>query len=362
MKKGPLILSVLLIPAAAALFGGRDVAQKGSVIYMARASEPRENAFTFLLPRGWTVEGGIFRIDPARAGGAGNSVEAKVDIVFKREPAGLVMLRRFPKINYADGPMVRSTWAQGANYQGMQVAAMPTLEQYLDNLFRAQRPGASDVRVVERQDRSDLARALGKACEPFNANLRMGGLPPLAFYAGAMVVTYLDQGVRFKEALFTVLVDFRGAAALWANDHTLVMRAPEAEAAAWKPVFDIIMDSVRFNTPWLAREMRGQDERARVVIETMRDIQRIDREIVEHRAGTNAEIRNDQYLTLTGQEEFVNPYTNEIERDTSAFKYRWVTQGGEYAYTNIEDYDPNRDPDEHRRGWKKTLVRERKID
>jgi hypothetical protein len=182
------------------------------------------------------------------------------------------------------------------------------------------------------------------------------------FSAGAEVVTYRESGARFKEGLFTVLVDFRGGAALWANDHTLVMRAPEEEANTWKPVFEIIMDSVRFNPQWLAEEMRGQDTRARTVLETLRDIQRIDREIADHRARTNAEIQKDQYLTLTGQEEFVNPFTGEVERDTSAFKYRWVTQGGEYVYTNFEDYDPNHDPKEHRSGWKRTPVRERRID
>lgn len=357
----PLGLAAAL--AAAALFGGGATANpKEPILFMSRAAEPREKAFTFLLPRGWSVEGGIFRLDASRAGGPGNAMEAKVDIAFKREPAGLVMLRRLPKVNYADGPMVRATWAPGANYQGMQVAVMPTVEQYLDNLFRGLRPAAADVRVVERQDRSDLVRAIAKAAEALNANLRMGGLPPVTFYAGAKVVTYTERGVRFKEALFTVLVDFRGAAALWANDHTTVMRAPEAEAAAWKPVFDIILDSVKFDPRWVAGEIRGQDERGRAVVDIMRDLQRIDREIADHRARTNAGINTDQYLTLTGQEDYVNPHTSEIERDTNAFKYRWVTPNGEYAYTNVEHYDPNVDPEERRRGWKMTPVRERKID
>jgi hypothetical protein len=46
---------------------------------------------------------------------------------------------------------------------------------------------------------------------------------------------------------------------------------------------------------------------------------------------------------------------------TSVFKYRWVTRGGENAYTNLENCDPNHDPDEHRTGWEKPPVRERKV-
>ena len=48
-----------------------------------------------------------------------------------------------------------------------------------------------------------------------------------------------------------------------------------------------------------------------------------------------------RFLVLTGQEEFVNPRTGEIETDTNAFRYRWTTSGGDVYYTNREDEDPN---------------------
>jgi len=80
-----------------------------ATIIFHRVAEPKENAFTMLVPKGWLVEGGICRVDPARAGGPGNSVEAKCDIAVKSDRSGTVMLRRLPKINYADGPIVPPT-------------------------------------------------------------------------------------------------------------------------------------------------------------------------------------------------------------------------------------------------------------
>jgi hypothetical protein len=50
---------------------------------------------------------------------------------------------------------------------------------------------------------------------------------------------------------------------------------------------------------------------------------------------------NDNYLVLTGQEEYRNPHTGETEVDTNAFRYRWVNAIGNYYYTDREDLDPN---------------------
>jgi hypothetical protein len=33
------------------------------------------------------------------------------------------------------------------------------------------------------------------------------------------------------------------------------------------------------------------------------------------------------FLTLTEQEEYVNPYTNEVEVGSNQWKYRWVNEG-----------------------------------
>jgi hypothetical protein len=57
------------------------------------------------------------------------------------------------------------------------------------------------------------------------------------------------------------------------------------------------------------------------------DIQRVERETVEHRQQTNAGIHNDRYLTLTGQADYL--------------------------------YDPNFDSNTNRTDFKRSAVRER---
>ena len=65
------------------------------------------------------------------------------------------------------------------------------------------------------------------------------------------------------------------------------------------------------------------------------------------------------YLTLTDQEEYVNPYTNEIEIGTNQWQYRWVSESGDVIYTDSEEYDPNIDINLNRSDFKRSRIRER---
>ena len=87
----------------------------------------------------------------------------------------------------------------------------------------------------------------------------------------------------------------------------------------------------------------GQIQRGEIARQTQQEIARIDKEIVEHRQNTNAEINNDMFLTLTGQEDYVNPFTNEVERDTGEWKYRWTDPSGIRVFSNEAAFDPNHD-------------------
>lgn len=61
---------------------------------------------------------------------------------------------------------------------------------------------------------------------------------------------------------------------------------------------------------------------------------------------------HDNYLVLTGQEEYANPFTHQPEIDVSSYDYRWVTESGERVYTNDKGFDPNRAQHTQGRTWK----------
>jgi len=326
--------------------------------------EPRERAFSVMVPRGWKTEGGTFHINPMEANGPGNSIDTKCDFTVKRDDAGSVYIRWLPVWNYADlsSPqfaMSAGFFPPGSQYQGMPVRPLPGVFAFLEETFRKLHPGAGGVQVAEKQDMPELADVYRKINKPVNDVLLQMGMPPVSVRAGGLVLEYTEGGTRYLESVLTALVDNRGGAASWSNQHTLALRAPLAEAARWRPVLEIIRQSLQFNPQWVAAYVRAQGQRAEMARETMEYIQRIDREILENRRKTHADIRHESYLFLTGQEEYVNPFTREVEQDTSEYKHRWTNAGGERIYSDDRDFDPNKVRELNNVEWKKTLVRER---
>jgi len=359
-------MSFILIAGTAAAAPVKGAARKAqnatprgvpTTVIFQKVAEPREHAFTMLVPKGWLVEGGIFRVDPNKVGGTMNSIEAKCDIAVKSDPAGTVMLRRFPKINYADGPMIPFTHGPGTNYNGAIVTRLPSVEGYLTWLFRQARPQAQNAAVVRKEGLPQLASLVRRLSEPLNRSLMQVGVQPPNYHAGLIIVEYTENGRRFKELFYTLIVDARASMAVWCNDLTTSMRAPADQADGWKPVLDIVANSVQLNPQWVAGELRGQGERAEISRKLVNDIAKIDREIAAHRSRTQQSIQTDQYLTLTGQNDYTNPYTGKTERDTSDWKHRWVNSSGEYIYSNDTSYHPNSDPNNPRHDYKLTTPR-----
>jgi hypothetical protein len=330
-----------------------------------RVAEPRESAFTVLVPQGWKTEGGIFHVDPLAANGPGNSLEPKCDFTVKMDDRGSVHVRWLPGYNYADmsgNPRFAygaAFFPPGSSYQGMVVRPMPDALSFLRDLFRSLHPGASSVAEVEGKPIPELAEIFRRINGPVNDMLVRLGFPAMGFDAAGLVVDYTEGNGRFRQALVTVIQDSRGSAAMWSNLCTIAMGAPVEESDRWKPVLEIIRQSFAFNPRWVARAAQAAGERAAIVRETMEHIQKVDQEIWDNRRKTQDRIAEDSYLALTGQEDYVNPYTGETERDSSAYRYRWTTAGGDRIYTDEEGFDPNGNPGLSGVEWKKTPVRER---
>ena len=52
---------------------------------------------------------------------------------------------------------------------------------------------------------------------------------------------------------------------------------------------------------------------------------------------------NDMFLNLTNQEEYINPYTKEVETGSNQWRHRWINESGDVIYTNDGFYDPRTD-------------------
>ncbi|HQO58989.1 MAG TPA: hypothetical protein PLT76_09770 [Candidatus Omnitrophota bacterium] len=331
----------------------------GNTIVFTRVYEPREKAFSLLIPKGWQTDGGILRVDPLSQGGAAQSIAAKLDFTVKKDSAGTVLMRWLPDMLYFDsryspaGQM--GLLPAGSNYNGMLVYPLMPASQFITQMaFPYAHPQAQNVNVVSSKALTEVARSYQKRVNQFFS--QMG----FQYDAALSDMTYQEAGTEYEEKMVTVIENWgQLGAGMWGNKETVLVRAPRDEFKKWEAVFSIIQNSVKIDPQWLSGEIRGQIQRGQIALNTQQEIQRIEQEIVTHRQKTNAEIHNDMFLTLTDQEEFVNPYTNEIDMGSNQWKYRWVNESGDVIYTDNGSYNPNVDIHLNRSDYKKTPIRKR---
>jgi len=305
-----------------------------------RVPEPRENAFSILVPADWRLSGGIVRVNPMNSGGALNAIGAKLDLTLEN-PGATVRLRWHPEMNYVD---LRRTpvgqtgmFPPGSNYNGALVYPLPTAAQYLEALFLREHPAAASVQVVLRQPLPQTAASYQQVIQ------RMGIPVQFRFDASLLVVRYQEGGRGWESVLYSAVQDFGPAGGgLWSNKDTFTMRAPQGEMESLSPVVATILNSTQLNSAWVRGEIQGQIQRGEIAIRTQQDIARLDQEIADHRRRTNAEINNQAFHTLMGTDEYVNPLTKKVEVGSNAWNYRWVNDRGEAIYTNDGNYDPAR--------------------
>ncbi len=323
-----------------------------------RIMERNEGAFSLLVPDGWIMEGGILRVNPMMMGGPAQSLGAKTDLAIKKDQEGTVMIRWVPEYTYYDaramGFGLGAMYPPGSNYNGMVVMPMMPAANFLgDMVFRQAHPYASDFALIE-------ARPLPQVTQMYMQAAAAKGMM-LRYDASVLEYRYDEHGIIYKEIAYTCIEDLTpmGGTGIWYNKDTVYMRAPLREFRKWEKVLRVIHRSGEINPQWMAMEIRGQIQRGEMAVRHMHDMQRIEREIVEHRRKTNAEINNDMFLAIMGQEEYRNPFTGDIEQDTNEWQHRWVAPDGAIIYTDLEDYNPNYDTRLNKSDFEKSKVKER---
>jgi hypothetical protein len=336
--------------------------RKPKTIRLQPVWEPNERAFSVLVPRGWKTVGGVFNVNPLKMNGPGNTLSPKCDFAVKSDDAGTVMLHWMPSWNYADLSLSPSGWGlfrPGQYYQGMPAKPMASPRQFLTQLIQAERPRASGLKFVAEDPMPEVADAYAQKAQAVNQQLMQAGIAPTTFQCLAMLAEYQESGRLFRERVAATIADARASAFMWTNDDTVMFRAPADEFESWKPVLDMFLSSRQMNPQWLAAVHRAMGERARNALETQQYINRVASEIVENRRRTHAEIRHESWLFISGQEEYQNPYTGQVELGTSAYRHRWVNEQGEVLYSDENGFDPNQTDAFKAEQWKRSEVRKR---
>jgi hypothetical protein len=263
-------------------------------------------------------------------------------------------IRWLPSVNY----LQPTAWTMTPSVNGMPVLARPTPRDFATRLlFPRLRPGAREVRVAEVQARPDVVQAMQSGDKA--RALKASGVRHDAD-AVAVTFTYSEGSTRYREVVFVAIEAYQVMESqVWSNGLTVAARAPEEEFTASQRLARVVINSFAIVPRWWAAEAAGQAHRGAVVQATQDELARLDREISEHRQRRQARIQDQQYLTLTGQERWINPHTGRPELGSNEWKHRWQDGFGQVIYTDDGSWDPNADPRLDLRGFRRSPMKPR---
>jgi hypothetical protein len=337
------------------------------IIFQTR-KEPSEGAFFLAVPQGWLIEGGIVRANFNMQTVSAQNIASKVDFTVKKDPPGTVMVRWCPETKFVVVTSGMGYFPPGSNYMGATVYPLVPAAEFIPRiLFPWAHSQAMNAQMLESKNDPELYRKRQE---------RNAASVPIPFQYDGASATYLydEGGVRYKEKAFVAIEAMNtGVSVMWSNFMSVYYRAPEAQFADWEATLAHICLSAKNNPEWEAREQMSQgvlsqsflnaqaaeQYRAQRALDFQRQMQDEMRQIVDHRQKTYAEIRNDQYLTMTNQEEYLNPYTNLVDTGSNQWNYRWVNADGDEFYSNSESDNPNALNAMSRSDWKSTPIRPR---
>jgi hypothetical protein len=326
--------------------------QKDAILFR-RLDEPKEKAFSLLVPRGWTLEGGAIRLLDPDIAGANNMVECKFDLAVKKDADGSVMIRWLPEMLCIDQSQ---SWGnpEGAVFNNFLVRRKRDPVSFvLQIAVPYAHPNAVNVKVKSSKSLPGLAARYASMVDP---TVKM--YTNMTYNAAIVEFTYEENGKAYLERLVTVIEDYgMNGGGLWKNRESMLIRTPAGEMSKWEPVLQVIQNSGIWNLSWITGEVNGQRQRSGLIAATQKELQAMDNAINESRRNTYSEINKDMYLTITGQNEYTNPFTGKTETDTDNWKNRWTNSSGDIIYSDNPSYDPNSDPDLNISGFKRSAPR-----
>ena len=323
-----------------------------------RMSEPNEKAFSFLLPSGWTITGGITRVDPNADGGAANSLESKLYMKLSspdnQATIGWLPDSRFIDIKqYAGADAAVYSLPGGSNYKGMEVKTMPSSSNFIINTaIPFAHPHARNIKVQKTEKLPGLADHTRKLSSILLRDIKMN------YEASVVSFNYFENGVEYREKMVCVIEDTGQAGGrLWSNRETYFVRATADMFERFLSLFVTVGQSVKVNPSWLENELRSQSLNCNGVLKTWQEFQNAVQALSGYRSEANSDICDGMFLSLSGQKDFANPFTGETERGTGKWDFRWENERGDVIYSNSLVYNPNEDGDVKCKGYKLSETR-----
>jgi len=304
-------------------------------------------AFSFLAPVDWQVDGGlVWRPHPTMPA----AVSMRV-----RNPKGLEQLESFPTVAFSWGGYLPVTgFPQGSIYLGNEVQppvrdAIAFVKERLLPRMRGNVP----AKVVKTEALPKLAEA-ARAAEP---SPPYGG-PQMVFTAGRVRIEYEVNGQPVEEDLYCVLNSMAlptGNMTIQIADKLSGLRAPKGKLDEATKLFETMIYSTRINLEWFNQysqlvqaltqaqmnQIRAAGELSRYISRTSSEISDMMRQSYEQRQASQDRINKNWSQYMRGVDEYHDPVAGRPVELPSGYKNAWVSGSGEYIVTDSVNFNPN---------------------
>ena len=315
------------------------------------------SALTLEVPAGWSMSGGVVW-------------ERGVECVSNN--LGVAWSATSPDGRFGLSLLPRLTWqVSSATVVPMYpcpAAAMQSARAYLEAVVKNARPGA---RVLSYRERPDIVATRSQAV----ANALPG--TRVWIEAGEILVGYPLQGVDMRESIvgavtFSEISDPLVGRSLSASaEDSLALRAPDGQLDF--ALLERIRTSARINPAWAEKvfafskakitaisQRQAQDiqtwharrmneistagilERGRIRMDTIREVGRINNQIVANRDATTTTIHEGNVRAIQEVQPWRDASTGQQVDLSIHYRHAWQLDDGRQFLTNDADFDPQR--------------------
>jgi len=312
--------------------GQAKVIRHTAPINFFRWTDPRENAFSADVPRGWTVTGGLTRISAidTRPNMQVVSPDGGIRATLGDQRLALAVIPSpaLAAAGYRDGSMLPN----GTGFTPVR-SFMPGVT-FAEQYVRAQAAaGCLQINIVGRRDRPDLAQSLNRFYAQMFGNLTMGEVaftclqnsrPMRGYYFAGVLRTQLNNGLGF-----------------WAVLYLYGFIAPESDRALGEVALHRLVTTYRTNENWAMRQGQTTMAASRAMAQSNEEISRMISESYWNRSRSLDETFRQGANARRGTTDVVDPDTGEtwnIWTDTNA-RYYWHLPGSD-VIVGTPTYEP----------------------
>ncbi len=286
--------------------------------------DPKENAFSFEVPEGWKVTGGLFRFA---------SVDTRPAYVVV-SPDGVVRITggdsRIPTFTEPSPLLQMGGFSEGSWYSPgygvrMQVRRFTPPTDFLkDYIATAVARGCTDLTYSDVRDRPDAVEAINAINARFNNQA-----VSTAHYAGEAAFTcQINQdsmdGYYFAELLRSQIQ----GGALWNVEYLYGYFTPVSREEEAQSVLQHLLTTFQLNPQWAARQQNITANTSQIVAQTNEQISNMIMQAFEYRSQSEDENSRKWENATLGVEDVIDPLTGRQFKVESGPNYQWIDNHG----------------------------------